>query len=140
MKTAGRQIGADRNYRGLLSNRRRRRRPIFSTLHSHEDETTTLIALAPRQPTEQIITPTPSAASIEGIWKQWCFDESNIPVEISTFIVTRQGGEYVMIARVQVEEQRIQNSIGIFNVEHDGKLWTFYSNLGGGDLGNFHLE
>ena len=114
--------------------------PLCSTLLSHKNETPAIIALAPRQPTEQVVTPTPSTPSIEGIWKQWCFDKSNIPVEIGTFIVTRQGGEYVMGARVQVEEWRVQNSIGIFNVEYDGKLWTFNSNLGGGDVGNFHLE
>jgi hypothetical protein len=114
--------------------------PLCSTLLSNEDETPTPIVLAPRQPTERIIIPTHSTLSLEGTWKQLCFDESNIPVEIGTFIVSRQGGEYVMGARVQVEEQRIQNSIGIFNVEYDGKLWTFNSNLGGGDVGNFHLE
>jgi hypothetical protein len=114
--------------------------PFCSTLLSHKDVAPALIALATRQSTEQVVTPTPSTPSIEGTWKQWCFDESNIPVEIGTFIVTRQGGEYVMGARVQVEERRIQNSIGIFNVEYDGQLWTFNSNLGGGDVGNFHLE
>ena len=114
--------------------------PLCSKLLSDKNETPTILALAPPRPTEQVLSSTPRTPSIEGTWKQWCFDESNIPVEIGTFIVTRQGGEYVMGARVQVEERRIQNSIGIFNVEYDGKLWTFNSNLGGGDVGNFHLE
>jgi hypothetical protein len=39
--------------------------PFCSTLLSHKDETPALIALAPRQPTEQIITPTPSTSSLK---------------------------------------------------------------------------
>lgn len=114
--------------------------PLCSKLFSDKNETSTPVALASLQSTEPIIAPTPGTPSIEGTWKQWCFDETNTPVEIGTFIVTRRGGEYVMGARVQVEDQRIQNSIGIFNIEYNGELWTFNSNLGGGDVGNFHLE
>jgi len=77
---------------------------------------------------------------IEGTWKQWVYDETGTPVEIGAFVVTRQRGEYVIGARRQNESERILNSLGIFDVQYDGTLWTFNSNLGKGEVGNFHLE
>jgi hypothetical protein len=114
--------------------------PLCANLFSDKEKTAPRVAVVPLPSNESLSAPVPGTLPIEGVWKQWCFDEANTPVEIGTFIVIRQGGEYVMGARAQVEEQRIQNSIGIFNVTYDGKLWTFNSNLGGGDVGNFYLE
>ena len=59
---------------------------------------------------------------------------------LGAFVVTRQRGEYVISARSQNESERIMNSIGIFDVQYDGALWTFNSNWGKGEVGAFHLQ
>jgi hypothetical protein len=113
--------------------------PICSTLLSSDSPqpaaaaTPTSIAIAAESP----VTP---GVPIEGTWKQWVYDETGTPVEIGAFVVSRQRGEYVISARRQNEGERIMNSIGIFDVQYDGALWTFNSNWGKGEVGNFHLE
>jgi hypothetical protein len=77
---------------------------------------------------------------IEGTWKQWVYDETETPVEMGAFVVSRQRGEYVISARRQNESERIMNTIGIFDVQYDGSLWTFNSHWGKGKVGNFHLQ
>jgi hypothetical protein len=111
--------------------------PICSTLLSSDSP----------QPTAAAATPAPRGIAdespgvpIEGTWKQWVYDETGTPVEIGAFVVSRQRGEYVISARRQNEGERIMNSIGIFDVQYDGALWTFNSNWGKGEVGNFHLE
>jgi hypothetical protein len=85
-------------------------------------------------------SPVAPGIPIEGTWKQWVYDETGTPVEIGAFVVTRQRGEYVISARRQNESERIMNSLGIFDVQYDGSLWTFNSNWGKGEVGSFHLQ
>jgi hypothetical protein len=91
-------------------------------------------------PTSGIESPVVAGIPIEGTWKQWVYDETQTPVELGAFVVSRQRGEYVISARRQNESERIMNTIGIFDVQYDGSLWTFNSHWGKGKVGNFHLQ
>ena len=85
-------------------------------------------------------SPVDPGVPIEGTWKQWVYDETGTAVELGAFVVTRRQGEYVISARRQNESERIMNTIGIFDVQYDGTLWTFNSNWGKGKVGNFRLQ
>jgi hypothetical protein len=117
--------------------------PICSKLLSDTSQpaaaTTPTSAVAPKSP---VAAESPVAAGIpiEGTWKQWVYDETGTPVELGAFVVARQRGEYVISARRQHESERIMNTIGIFDVQYDGSLWTFNSHWGKGKVGNFHLQ
>lgn len=87
---------------------------------------------------------TPTAQTIEGAWKQYVLDPIEGDVYIGTFVVSRYRGDYVISPRTQNEGQlndqvTFQTSIGIFDVAYDGQRWSFNSNWGGGEVGNFEL-
>jgi hypothetical protein len=84
------------------------------------------------------ITPTP--ATIEGAWKQYVLSPQEGAVYIGTFVVSKHRGEYLLSPRAQSAGERFQTSIGVFDVVYDGRTWTFNSNWGGGDVGNFALQ
>ena len=93
------------------------------------------------------ITPTPpdAAGTIEGAWKQYVLLPEEGAVYIGTFVVGKSKGEYVISPRAQNEgkyddQRKFQTSIGIFDVAYDGRAWTFNSNWGAGEVGNFALQ
>ena len=82
--------------------------------------------------------------NIEGAWKQYVLDPIEGDVYIGTFVVSRYRGDYVISPRTQNEGQlndqaTFQTSIGIFDVAYDGQRWSFNSNWGKGEVGNFEL-
>lgn len=87
---------------------------------------------------ETPITPTPQ--TIEGAWKQYILTADEGDVYLGTFVVSRNRGEYVISPRAQTEGERMQNSLGVFDVAYSGDAWTFNSNWGGGEVGNFELR
>lgn len=89
------------------------------------------------------ITPTPR--TIEGAWKQYVIDPIEGDVYIGTFVVARYRGDYVISPRTQNEGQlndevKFQTSIGVFDVAYDGERWSYNTNWGGGEFGNFELR
>jgi hypothetical protein len=95
-----------------------------------------LAAIAPADPSP--ITPTPN--TIEGAWKQYILSEDEGDVYLGTLVVGRSKGEYVISPRTQTEGERMQDSIGVFDVAFDGRVWSFNSNWGDGEVGNFELK
>ncbi|HMO85674.1 MAG TPA: hypothetical protein PKC18_12235 [Lacipirellulaceae bacterium] len=83
------------------------------------------------------VTPTPGG--IEGAWKQYVLSPDEGDVYLGTFVVSRHRGEYIVSPRTQPEGERLQNTLGVFDVSYDGARWTFNSNWGGGEVGNFSL-
>ncbi len=112
-------------------------KPICATLFSDADKPrTAAVAAAPREP----ITPTPNTPPIEGAWKQYVLVPDEGPVYLGTFVVSRHRGDYIVAPRTQTEGERYVNTLGVFDVSYDGKQWTFNSNWGGGEVGNFELQ
>jgi hypothetical protein len=125
-------------------------KPICETLFpGPEQPRPPAVAAAPVEPVraagplaETPITPTPQ--TIEGAWKQYVLDPIEGDIYIGTFVVSRYRGDYVISPRTQNEGQMgdeltFQTSIGIFDVAYDGQRWTFNSNWGQGEVGNFEL-
>ena len=78
---------------------------------------------------------------ILGTWQQFGFLPATSQWEyLGTFVVAKANGVYAMSAREQREDPQFVNSIGIFDVQSDGTSWTFNSNWGRGDVGNFLLQ
>ena len=98
------------------------------------------VAAAPAEPAPASASVTPTPGGIEGVWKQFIPTTDEGDVYLGTFVVARSNGEYVVSPRTQTEGQRMENSIGIFDVAYDGRSWTFNSNWGGGRIGNFELQ
>ena len=89
------------------------------------------------------VTPTPTTAdadAIVGAWKQYVLSPQEGAVHIATFVVVRSKGEYIISPRTQNEGEQFQNSISVFDVAYDGNVWTYNSNWGGGEIGNFELK
>jgi len=87
------------------------------------------------------ITPTPMTKThgIEGAWKQYVLTEDEGAVYMSTFVVSSGEDGYVISPRSQVEGERFQTSLGVFDVAYDGDRWSYNSNWGDGEVGNFEL-
>jgi hypothetical protein len=89
---------------------------------------------------DEPITPTPSAPSIEGAWKQYVLVDGTEPVYLGTFVVSRYKGEWVISPRSQSEGANLVNTLGIFDVAYDGQHLSFNSNWGQDQgVGNFEL-
>jgi len=111
-------------------------KPICTTLFSSADKPrAAATATEPAEP----ITPTPSTPSIEGSWKQYVLVPEEGPVYLGTFVVSRHRGDYIVAPRTQTEGERYINTLGVFDVSYNGKQWSFNSNWGGGEVGNFDL-
>ncbi|HYO25682.1 MAG TPA: hypothetical protein VEQ85_12130 [Lacipirellulaceae bacterium] len=94
----------------------------------------------PQAPGEPI-TPTPHLrAPIEGAWKQYVLSPEEGAVYLGTFVVSRLKDEYIIAPRTQTEGERFMNSIGVTDVSYDGAVWSFNSNWGAGEVGNFELQ
>jgi hypothetical protein len=116
-------------------------KPICETLFPGQPEppTPAVAEAAPdRERTESPITPTPE--SIMGAWKQYVLTPDEGDVYLGTFVVSQLRGEYVISPRTQPEGDRMMNTIGVFDVSYNGERWTFNSNWGGGEIGNFELQ
>jgi hypothetical protein len=89
------------------------------------------------------VTATPggkNAPGIEGAWKQYVLTEDEGVVYMSTFVVATGDEGYVISPRKQVEGERFQTSLGVFDIAYDGAHWSYNSNWGDGEVGNFELE
>jgi hypothetical protein len=85
--------------------------------------------------------PRQAGDSILGTWKQYSYDQTSQKWEyLGTFDVAKVNGSYIISAREQRESSGIMNTIGIFDVQSDGKSWTFNSNWGHGAVGNFSMH
>lgn len=82
----------------------------------------------------------PAESGLAGIWEQYAVVDSETDIYLGEFAVSRLGDEYQMSARTQVQHPLIINSLGIFDVEYDGDIWTFRSDWGDGNIGRFVLE
>lgn len=112
-------------------------KPICSTLFSDEDKPRPAAVAAN---VDEPITPTPTTPSIEGAWKQFVLLPDEGPVYLGTFVVSRLRGDYIVAPRTQQEGERYVNTLGVFDVSYDGQQWSFNSNWGGGEVGNFDLK
>jgi hypothetical protein len=75
---------------------------------------------------------------ILGTWDQYTFlSEADLKYG-GTFVVSRSDGRYVMSAQSQREDAG--HTIGLSDVDSDGRRWTFRSNWGGGRVATFALE
>jgi hypothetical protein len=110
-------------------------KPICSALFSDEDKPKAA-AVAGVEP----ITPTPGEPTIEGAWKQYVFVPEEGPVYLGTFVVSKFRGDYVVSPRAQEEGERYVNTLGVFDINYTGQQWSFNSNWGGGEVGNFELK
>jgi hypothetical protein len=103
-----------------------------------------VVAVAPVEPvtpTPALPAPvTPTPGGIEGAWKQYIVLQDQGEIYVGTFVVARSGGDYVVAPRTQTEGDSFQTSIGVFDVSYDGQRWTFNSNWGKGEVGNFALR
>ncbi len=81
-----------------------------------------------------------TAPGIEGAWKQYVLTEDEGVVYMSTFVVAAGDEGYVISPRTQVEGDRFQTSLGVFDVAYDGAHWSYNSNWGDGEVGNFELQ
>jgi hypothetical protein len=127
-------------------------KPICDTLFGSEPQPQGgTVAAAPLNPPRRETPPTPEAGtevaaqSIEGAWKQYILAPDEEDVYLGTFVVSRLRGEYVISPRFQndghqSETQDYQPSIGVFDVAYDGQRWTYNTNWGGGEIGNFELK
>lgn len=87
----------------------------------------------------QAPAPPPRAGdAILGTWDQYTFlTESDLKYG-GTFVVSRSDGQYVMSALRQREDSG--HTIGLSDVNSDGRSWTFRSNWGSGFVATFALE
>lgn len=110
-------------------------KPEFTRDSPPPAPTATPISLGPSEPK-------PSAGDvILGTWQQYGWIPATQQWDyFGTFVVARNNGAYTMSAREQREDPQLLNSIGIFDVQSDGTTWTFNSNWGRGDVGNFSLQ
>ena len=75
---------------------------------------------------------------ILGTWDQYTLlTEADLKYG-GTFVVSRSDGQYVMSALRQREDAG--HTIGLSDVNSDGRSWTFKSNWGSGFVGTFALE
>lgn len=116
-------------------------KPIIDAFTTEGPVSQPLVAAAPINsggPADSPVTPMPGG--IEGAWKQYIVTKDEGDVYLGTFVVARSHGEYVISPRTQVEGERYQDSIGVFDVSYDGKSWTFNSKWDDGDVGNYELR
>jgi hypothetical protein len=116
-------------------------KPICDTLFGDSPEPShAAVADAPADPVrpESPVTPTPD--TIMGAWKQYVLTPDEGDVYLGTFVVSQLRGEYVINPRTQSEGERMMNTLGVFDVSYNGERWTFNSNWGGGEVGNFELQ
>jgi hypothetical protein len=98
---------------------------------------------APVRAQASLPVPTPATApragdAILGTWDQYTFlTESDLKYG-GTFVVSRSDGQYVMSALRQREDSG--HTIGLSDVNSDGRSWTFQSNWGSGFVATFALE
>ncbi len=88
------------------------------------------------------ITPTPMNPPIEGTWRQFMPSDNGAEDElVGTFVVARTpDGAYVISPRAQAEGEQYQNAVGVFDVAYDGHVWTYNTNWGNGEIGNFEFK
>jgi hypothetical protein len=116
-------------------------KPICDTLFGDSPQpSTAAVATDPADPArvDSPITPTPD--TIMGAWKQYVLTPDEGDVYLGTFVVSQLRGEYVISPRTQSEGDRMMNTLGVFDVSYNGERWTFNSNWGGGEVGNFELQ
>ena len=95
--------------------------------------------------TEPIISPnsahtpniTTKPSSIVGQWKQYAYDTDG-SIYLGIFAVSKQGNSYSMSAYEQPTNSI--NSVGLYDVDYDGKNWSFKSNWANGEKGTFKLH
>jgi hypothetical protein len=98
-------------------------------------------AAAPASPAAPAAVPiTPTPYPLEGVWKQFVLDPVEGDVYVGTFVVGRSGGGYVISPRTQIEGERVEHSLGVFDVAYDGQTWTYNSNWGNGKISSFQFR
>lgn len=74
----------------------------------------------------------------EGNWKQLVWT-TNRWKELGVFRLHKESGMYLMHPVEQVESPTVINSKGLFNVQVSQEKWSFSSDWGNGDIGQFEL-
>lgn len=99
------------------------------------------VAAAPADPTPQPPTPvTPTPSGIEGAWTQYIIRADEPDYDLGTFVVAQFNGKYLVTPRNQTKGDGVENSEGVFDVQYDGRAWTFNSKWDDGRVGNFKLH
>jgi hypothetical protein len=118
-------------------------KPICDTLYPSSSERPAGVHASIDGAPGALITPTPMIADappIEGTWKQYVLSEDEGAVLLGTFVVAKVNGEYVISPRSQTEGEQFQNAIGVFDVAYDGNVWTYNTNWGNDEVGNFEFQ
>lgn len=85
-------------------------------------------------------TAAPSADVILGIWEH--YDKLDGPnwSSVSRIVVTKDQNGFSITPVQQTEDSLITPSFGIFDIQSDGKSWSFKSVWSGADTGQFELK